>query len=284
MIEQVSNSLMFLAHFTVSSVAGTGLTITCTIYKASDGSTVVSAQAATEIGGGLYKYELASGSVGTADEYVAVFNEAAATADQQDIPALWVVGRAGVENLDAAASSLATAAALATHDGKLDTVDTNVDAILADTAAMQPLVDVAISTRAASGTITVSAPVDASTNALTITRGDDYLEAEGRELGFSSADWPDLTGATAIVLSLRKRAANTGRGSTLWATVAHRAAGLVVGSGTQTVEFEPDATDTADLEPGGAAGIYDVQATLASGSIVTLVTGSITVIEDQTRA
>lgn len=34
--------------------------------------------------------------------------------------------------------SAATASALTTHDGKLDTVDTNVDAILVDTADMQP--------------------------------------------------------------------------------------------------------------------------------------------------
>ena len=36
------------------------------------------------------------------------------------------------------ATGFATAAALATHDGKLDTVDANVDLVLADTADMQP--------------------------------------------------------------------------------------------------------------------------------------------------
>ena len=40
------------------------------------------------------------------------------------------------------------AADLATIDGKVNVIDTNVDATLADTAAMQPLVDVATSTRA----------------------------------------------------------------------------------------------------------------------------------------
>lgn len=276
MIEQVDNALTFYAQFLVSGAAGTGLTVTCTVYKGSDGSTVVSAQAATEIGGGLYKYTLASVSVDAEDDYLAVFNEAAATADQTDVPAMWTVGKAGVENLDAAASSLATAAALATVDG-------NVDAILADTAAMQPLVDVAISTRAAAGvSVTVSSPLDSS-GTINLVRGDDYLEDEGRELSFSSTGWADLTGASAIVLSIRKRAASTGRGTTLLATVAHKAASLVSGGGTQTVVFEPSATDTADLEVGTSSCAYDVQATLASGSIVTLATGVVNVTEDQTR-
>ena len=293
MIEQVSTAVTFYAHFTVANVAGTGLTILCTVYRGSDGTALVSGQAATEIAEGLYRYTYSTPA--TEDEYIAVFSEAAATADQQSIPAMWVIGTAGVENLDANIAGVetkvdlqATAIALAALDTKHDLTDTalavvdgNVDAILVDT---DTYLDATVSSRMATGSVTVTAPVDSSTNALTLTRGDDYLNAEGRVLSFSSASWSDLTGATAIVLSLRKRAASTGRGSTLWATVAHRAAGLVVGVGTQTVEFEPDATDTADLVPGTAAGIYDVQATLASGSIVTLVTGSVNVIEDQTRA
>jgi len=295
MIEQVSNSLVFLAHFTVSAVAGTGLTITCTVYKASDGSTVVSAQACTEIGGGLYKYTLASGSTASADEYVAVFNEAAATADQQDIPALWVVGRAGVENLDANIAGVetkvdlqATAIALAALDTKHDltdaalaVVDGNVDAIKADTDAY---LDAAVSSRMATGSVTITAPVDSSTNALALVQGDSYLKADDREVAFTSSSWPNLTAATAIVLTIRKRAAKSGLGTTLWATIAHRSAGLVSGTGSQTIEFEPSVANTTALATTGtAAGTYDVQATLASGSIATLVTGQVNVTQEQTR-
>jgi hypothetical protein len=244
MLEQTGNNITFYAQFLVSGAAGTGLTVTCTVYKGSDGSTVVSAQAATEIGGGLYKYQLSSGSVPAEDDLVAVFNEAAATADQTDVPSMWSIGKAGLENLDAP-----------------------------------------ISSRLASGSVTVSAPVDSSTNALTLTQGDDYKAADSREVSFSSADWPDLTAASAIVLTIRKRAAATGKGTTLWTSVSHRVAGLVAGGGTQTVEFEPLVANTALLaSTGTAAGIYDVQATLASGSIVTLVTGAVTVLEEQTRA
>lgn len=61
--------------------------------------------ATTEVGGGIYSYTLASGSTGTEGEYVAVFKTADGTVDQKQIPALWVIGRAGVEDLDATISS-----------------------------------------------------------------------------------------------------------------------------------------------------------------------------------
>ena len=280
MIEQTGVAVTFLAQFLVSGAAGTGLTITCAVRRVSDGVEVQAATAATEIGStGIYKYEYSSPA--TEDLYVAHFNEAADTADQTDVASLWTVGKAGVENIDAASSTLATAAALtttegkvdlqataaalATHDGKLDTVDGIVDSIL---------------TKVSGATVTVSAPVN-STGTINLVRGDDYLESEGRELAFSSTGWADLTGATAIVLTLRKRV--NGKGTTLRGTVAHRAAGLVVGGGTQTVEFEPATAVTSLLDVGTAAVAYDIQATLASGSIVTLQTGVVTVTEDQTR-
>ena len=281
MIEQTGVAVTFLAQFLVSGAAGTGLTITCAVRRVSDDTEVVAATPATELGStGIYKYEYSSPA--TEDLYVAHFNEAAATADQTDVASLWTVGKAGVENADAAASSLATAAALATtegkvdlqataaalatHDGKLDTVDTNVDTILANTSG---------------ASVTVSVPVD-STGTINLVRGDDYLNAEGRVLAFSSTGWTDLTGATAIVLSLRKRV--NGLGTTLRGTVAHRVAGFVpASSGTQTVEFEPLTAVTTLLDIGTAAVAYDIQATLASGSIVTLQTGVVNVTEDQTR-
>jgi hypothetical protein len=254
MIEQTGVAITFLAQFLVSGAKGTGLTITCAVRRVSDDTEVVAATAATELGTtGIYKYVY--NAPATEDLYVGHFNQAAATADQTDVASLWAVGKGGIENLDASIS----------------TVDTVVDSILEDTATL------------GGSTVTVSAPV-ASNGVLSLVRGDDYLNAEGRVLQFSSATWPDLTAASAIVLSIRKRASATGLGSTLRATVAHRAAGLVAGGGTQTVEFEPSASDLATIDVGTAACVYDVQATLASGSIVTLQTGAVNVTEDQTRA
>ena len=49
------------------------------------------------------------------------------------------------------------------------------------------------------------------------------------------------------------------------------------------MEFEPATAVTSLLETGTASVAYDIQATLASGSIVTLQTGVVNVTEDQTR-
>jgi len=103
MIEQVSNSVKFLAFFTASKQGKTGLTVTIDIYNPS-GSQIVTAASATAIGGGLYSYTLSTNN-SAEGEYAAIFKTTDATVDAQHIPSLWVLGRAGVENLDAATSS-----------------------------------------------------------------------------------------------------------------------------------------------------------------------------------
>jgi hypothetical protein len=65
------------------------------------GSIVVTAGNAVEVGDGLYKYTLASGSVTVEGEYTAVFKTGDATVDQQWVPSLWIVGRDGDEHLTA---------------------------------------------------------------------------------------------------------------------------------------------------------------------------------------
>lgn len=102
MIEQVSNAITFAAFFVASGIGAGGLTVTVDVYR--DTTAVVTAGSATEIGGGLYKYTLASGSVTTETSYYAIF-KTSGTADQQHLPALWTVGVAGVEDLDAAITS-----------------------------------------------------------------------------------------------------------------------------------------------------------------------------------
>jgi hypothetical protein len=103
MLEQVSTSVKFLAFFTASKTGKTGLTVTIDIYNPS-GTQIVTAGSATALGGGLYSYTLSTDN-SSEGEYAAIFKTTDATVDAQHIPSLWVLGRAGVENLDAATST-----------------------------------------------------------------------------------------------------------------------------------------------------------------------------------
>lgn len=111
MLEKISTAVIFYAHYIDTKVGATGLTVTVDVWEiARDGTAteIVTGGSATEIGDGLYRYLLAAGSVDTAAEYVAVFKTANTDVDQRDIPAIWVIQRAGIENLDAAISSRST--------------------------------------------------------------------------------------------------------------------------------------------------------------------------------
>lgn len=103
MLEQQGNALTFVAFYTESKVAKTGLTVTLDLWEGT--SEIVTGGSATEIGDGLYYYTLASGSVDANALYIAVFKTATTTVDQQHIPALWIVGRSWVANVDTTVSS-----------------------------------------------------------------------------------------------------------------------------------------------------------------------------------
>ena len=103
MIEQISTSVKFVAFYTANKTGTTGLTVTVDVYNPA-GSLIVTAAAATAIGGGLYSYTLSTNN-SKEGEYAAIFKTTDTTVDSQHIPSLWVLGRAGVENLDAATSS-----------------------------------------------------------------------------------------------------------------------------------------------------------------------------------
>lgn len=139
MIEQIGNALVFYAFYTTLGIGQTGLTVSVDVYK--NGLSLLSNQAASEVGGGIYMYTLASGSVDAEGEYIAIFKTVTVTVDQQHLPALWVVEKAGVENLNA----------------PIATVDTVVDAIKAKTdnlptdPADESLLEAAIATRLAAG-------------------------------------------------------------------------------------------------------------------------------------
>lgn len=147
MIEQVSTSVKFLAFFTASKTGKTGLTVTIDIYDPS-GTQIVTGGSATAIGGGLYSYTLSTNN-SAEGEYAAIFKTTDSTVDSQHIPSLWVLGRAGVENLDAAVSTRSTLTAAQ--------VNSEADTALADvglTSTITGRIDQAISTRLAAADYT----------------------------------------------------------------------------------------------------------------------------------
>jgi hypothetical protein len=147
MLEQVSTSVKFLAFFTASKQGKTGLTVTIDIYDPA-GSQIVTGGSATAIGGGLYGYTLSSNN-SAEGEYAAIFKTSDSTVDAQHIPSLWVLGRAGVENLDTTVSSRSTLTAAQ--------VNSEADTALSDvglTSTITGRIDQAISTRLAAADYT----------------------------------------------------------------------------------------------------------------------------------
>jgi hypothetical protein len=128
--------------------------------------------------------------------------------------------------------------------------------------------------------IVTQGPVSTDGGTLTLVRGDDYSIALGNEIEFSSTSWPDLTNSY-IEMTIRRRreAFGTGSDGVLVNTIGNS---NTVGN-SQTVTFELNTTLTTVLLPGVSSGKFDVQAILDDNSVVTLVTGLVTVTEDQTR-
>lgn len=339
-MEQIGVALDFFAFYTASKLGKTGLTVTCTVRDRT-GSAVVTAQAATELAGGLYRYTLTSGNNTAEGEYIAVFTTTDTTVDQRDIPALWAVQKGGIENLDAAVSSrnaiapdnasltTLTGRLTATRAGLLDnlsrlSIDVNTlltaagytapdNATIATLAsrlsaaraalldnlsrldvvvsaltdlvwneqtsdhtvtgtmgeavgnagsASDPLLNPVPGTypsgsagytlgRLASTTITVTSPMSSDGTVITLQQGDDYLAADGRALSWTSASWPDLTGADVLLMSRTEME-------------------YVCAAAGHTVTLELTAEVTRGL---GGRYPFDLVATLASGHVVTLTKG-----------
>ncbi len=95
MLEALLKPLMFTGYFTASKVGSTGLTVTVDVYEMTSGAVatkIVTAAAATEIGGGLYSYILVAASNDTKGTYTAIFKTTDADVDVQQVPAQWIVG------------------------------------------------------------------------------------------------------------------------------------------------------------------------------------------------
>lgn len=167
MHENQGNSVIYYAHYTEGGVNKTGLTVTIDVYEViRDGTAtlVVDDGACTEIGAGLYRYLLASASVDAAAEYIGVFHTATDTVDAQDIPAMWVIDRAGTEKLDDGVALEATLTAIKGAGWSTETlaaIDVLIDAIKAKTDALD------------FSKVNVVTPVNGST--ITILRGDTFI-------------------------------------------------------------------------------------------------------------
>lgn len=115
---------------------------------------------------------------------------------------------------------------------------------------------------------------------ITIVRGDDYNVASGQPLEWTDTggSWPTLTGAS-ISFTARVKNANGTIGSVVMTT----AGSVVTGSGAnKKVRVEPLKAATGALTPGNRNHRFDVQATLSTGEVITLVMGEMTVLEDIT--
>lgn len=139
MLEQLNQTVKFIAFFTANKQGKTGLTVTVDIYNP-DGTLAVTAGTAIEMGDGLYSYSF--GGTTTTGDYLAVFKTADSTVDMQWIPSMWCINRAGIADLDASISSRATQNSvnniptnpLLTNDSRLNNLDAKISSISGGTA------------------------------------------------------------------------------------------------------------------------------------------------------
>jgi hypothetical protein len=111
MLEQLGSSVIFYAFYTEDGAGDAGLTVTVDVWEVTRAGTateIVTGGTVTEVGDGIYRYLLAAGSVDAEAEYIAVFKTADGDTDQQHIPAMWVINRANVEDIDDILTDTAT--------------------------------------------------------------------------------------------------------------------------------------------------------------------------------
>ena len=197
-LEQTGVALTFYAFYVASKQGVTGLTVTVDVWRINTSASptqVVTAGSATAVGGGLYLYQLASASVTVEGEYVAIFKTTSSTPDQQHIPAIWVVSKAGTEYLDASVASRLPTASY--------TAPSSVTSLQADVTTILGRTDVATSTRLASSAYAPSTGSGSSTYVVTIRQPDGLTAIEGCAVWIST----DSAGATVVAGTLYTSAA-----------------------------------------------------------------------------
>jgi len=169
-------------------------------------------------------------------------------------------------------------------DGHRGAVKFSAGGVLKAIAAINPEeaenTDAKTSSRAAAGAsipaVTIVSPVLTS-GSVQLVRGDDYANADGRALTFnisdpSGAGIPSLTGATVRFKTAPPGMSGTGTGLNVTGTV-------VTATGTtRTVRFELTSAQTVSLPP--AAHSFDVEATLSTARVITLLQGQCIVLPD----
>ncbi|MDL1924314.1 hypothetical protein FBQ95_17050 [Chloroflexi bacterium CFX3] len=160
MLFQVGDAVYWVAAYTESGVAKTGLTdVTCTVWQvtASANTVIANAQPAVEVGGGLYKFVLPAAANTEQATLIARFSTADSTVDAKEIYGSAVAGY------------------------------------------WAQLVDAAISTRLAAGaTVSVTQPVAADGSLILYI--DDNAPALGTEIQLNLTDTPaDYSDAIAVL-------------------------------------------------------------------------------------
>jgi len=261
------------AQFVASKLGKTGISVTVDVYS-SAGALVANNQAATEVGGGIYRYTYASA---TPDNYWFNFKTADTTVDAQQIGA---VALEVLPRLDATISSRST---LAQSD------------ILADATPFDGAnIDAAISTRATPADLDVTATVAISaTEAAQVASGLLALRAYntfGQSVTSTSAD--DLSAADDLWLSLKRNTAQTDDESLIfindtgltrllgaaYATPAHGSLTVTGSSGDWTITAEIVATAMALL--GQNVGSYDAEIKYRIGTDVRILWSGAAVLTD----
>lgn len=221
-------------------------------------------------------------TVGTVTNAVTT-DSASRTASQADVSALATTASVlALNDLDALGVRSAVGLASANLDTQLTTVDTVVDAVKVKTDqltftsanSVDATATVSVDTSSIANAViagiggtevTISSMVATDGTTITIVQGDDYSSSESRQItwtGLTSNQWPSLSGAT---LSLTAR--NRLNSLTVVPTVTSP-------TGTQAFQLELTADQT---NIGSGRYQYDVQATLANGRVVTLLSGEMIV-------
>lgn len=142
---------------------------------------------------------------------------------------------------------------------------------MAAPAGFDPATLNAILARLGTGRIVTIAPLSVDGQSLTVVRGDDYHADDGRALDFTDADnaWPSLAGA---VVRFTVRFADRS---------FRKLATVMAASGPARIRLELTQAETADF-PITRGSPFDLEATLASGRAITLLLGTLRVLEDVT--
>ena len=195
-------------------------------------------------------------------------------ASAADVYTYFVAG-SNADALKADVTSLASQASVDTVDGVVDAIKVKTDQLTfttpnsVDATATASVDESAIANAVLAGIggndVTISSPVASDGTTITIVRGDDYNASDTRAItwtGDSDDQWPDLTDAT-----LKFTAKNNLDSMTITPTITQP-------TGSQAFRMELTKDDTEILS---GRYKYDVQATLSSGRVITLVVGEMIV-------